>query len=44
MISLGVYFLKNKEDAFPVFLQFKAYVEKHIGHNWKVLRTAYSLI
>lgn len=39
MISLGVSFLKNKSDAFQVFLQFKAYVEKQSGHNDKVLRT-----
>lgn len=38
-IVLGVYFLKKKDYDFLFFLKKKAYVEKQIGHNWKVLRT-----
>ena len=37
--KMWVYFLKQKSDAFPVFQQFKALVEKESGSSIRTLRT-----
>jgi transposase InsO family protein len=36
---IWIYFLDKKSEAFPVFLQFKALIEKQSGCQMKTLRT-----
>ncbi|KAM7520477.1 hypothetical protein LguiB_019439 [Lonicera macranthoides] len=36
---MWLYFLEQKSEAFKVFQQFLAYVEKQSGHKLKILRT-----
>nr|CAD1820646.1 unnamed protein product [Ananas comosus var. bracteatus] len=36
---MWIYFLEQKSEAFSIFIQFKAYVEKQSGHQIKILRT-----
>ena len=37
-----VYFLKNKSEAFPAFLQFKAFVELQLGYRIKSVQSGFS--
>lgn len=38
-MKMWVYFLKQKSEAFSIFCQFKAMVEKESGKTLKILRT-----